>query len=82
MCLKKMTKDAASVYDGYKKGNPLMMRKKMTMKDVVFRRDEPDREVFRMELAWDCELYILLAFLLLIVVFAAYKIAKLCRICG
>lgn len=77
MCLKKFTKNAASVYDGYKKQNPLMMRKKMTVKDVVFRRDEPDTEMFRLELAWDTELYVLLAVLIFLVIVLGCKICRL-----
>jgi len=53
MCFRKLTKNAASVYDGYKKKNPLMARKKLSVKDVVFRRNDPDTELFRLELAWD-----------------------------
>ena len=77
MCLKKVSKNAASVYDGYKKQNPLMMRKKLSMKDVVYKKDEPDTELFRLELSLDTELYVLLALLLLAVLFAAYKISKI-----
>ena len=77
MCLKKVSKNAASVYDGYKKQNPLMMRKKLSMKDVVYRKDEPDTELFRLELSLDTELYVLLALLLCLVIAAAYKLCKL-----
>ncbi len=76
MCLKEVSKNAASVYDGYKKNNPLMMRKKMTVKDVMFRRDEPERELFHLELSWDTELYVLLAVLILFVIFAIYKVCR------
>ena len=76
MCLKKVSKNAASVYDGYKKQNPLMMRKKLSMKDVVYKKDEPDTELFRFELAWDTELYVLLAALILLIILAGYKLCK------
>ena len=33
------------------------MRKKFFMRDVYFRRDEPDRELFSMELGFDAEYY-------------------------
>jgi len=79
MCFRKLTKNAASVYDGYKKKNPLMARKKLSVKDVVFRRNDPDTELFRLELAWDTELYVLLALLLLLAVLAAWKICGLFR---
>lgn len=77
MCLKKFTKNAASVYDGYRNRNPLMMRKKMAVKDVVFRKDDPDTEVFRLELAWDTELYVLLAALIVLLILAGCKICRL-----
>ncbi len=76
MCLKKVSKNAASVYDGYKKKNPLMMRKKMAIKDVVFRKNEPDCEVLRFELAWDTELYVLLAAMVLLLIIVGCKICK------
>ena len=77
MCLKKLSENAASVYDGYKKQNPLMMRKKMSVKDVVYRKDEPDTELFRFEAAWDTELYALLAVLLCLVILGTYKLCRL-----
>lgn len=77
MCLKKFTKNAASVYDGYRKQNPLMMRKKMAVKDVVFRKDDPDTELFRLELAWDTEMYVLLAALIFLLVLLGCKICRL-----
>lgn len=80
MCLKKLSENAASVYDGYKKQNPLMMRKKLSVKDVVCRKDEPDRELFRFELSWDTELYVLLFVLVCLMIFAAYKICRLFHI--
>ena len=76
MCLKKVSENAASVYDGYKKQNPLMMRKKLSMKDVVYKKDEPDTELFRFELTWDTELYVLLAALILLIILAGYKLCK------
>ncbi|MGN1345897.1 MAG: hypothetical protein ACI4V1_03875 [Eubacteriales bacterium] len=60
---KSLAKQAAAVTDGFKNfknANPLMVRKKFQMKDVCFRRDFPEEEVFRCELAFDVELYVLL----------------------
>lgn len=52
-----------------------MVRKKFQMKDVYFRRDLPEQEVFRCELAFDTELYVLL------LAAAALLIYMLCRFC-
>ncbi len=76
MCLKEFSKNAASVYDGYKKQNPLLMRKKLSIRDTVYRKDEPERELFRFELSWDTEWYVLLGVLVCLILFAAYKMSK------
>ncbi|MBP3294437.1 MAG: hypothetical protein J6N32_11845 [Clostridia bacterium] len=55
--------------------NPLIVRKKFQMKDVYFRRDLPEREVFRCELAFDTELYVLL------LIAAALLLWIVCRMC-
>ncbi len=55
--------------------NPLMVRKKFQMKDVYFRRDLPEKEVFRCELAFDTELYVLL------LAAAAILVCVICKMC-
>ena len=77
MCLKKISKNAASVYDKYKKQNPLMMRKKISVKDTVYRKDDPAAELFRFELVYNAELYVLLVILICLVIFAVYKLCRL-----
>jgi len=77
LCLKDSMDNAASVYDNYKKQNPLMMRKKMSMEDIVFRKDDPDRELFHLSLSWDAEWYVILTVLILLFFFMGYKICKL-----
>ena len=56
--------------------NPLLVRKKFQMKDVYFRRDLPEREVFRCELAFDTEMYVLL------LIGAAVLFFGICRFCS
>ncbi|MBR3998430.1 MAG: hypothetical protein IKI93_08825 [Clostridia bacterium] len=57
-------RSVTGAYDRFKKSNPLMMRKKFAMKDVLFRRDQPDTELMRAEFAFDVELYVILVALL------------------
>lgn len=52
-----------------------MVRKKFQMKDVYFRRDLPEQEVFRCELAFDTELYVLL------LAAAALLVFVICKLC-
>ena len=58
---KTLVKQTSAAFDRFRHdSNPLMVRKKFQMKDVYFRRDLPEQEVFRCELAFDTELYVLL----------------------
>jgi len=69
----------SEAYDRFKKDNPLLMRKKFQMKDVFFRRNEPDRELLRWELAFDLEWYVLLIALRAVGVCVLCKIACLVK---
>lgn len=48
-----------SVSEGLGGKNPLLVRKKFDMKDVYFRKDAPDVELFRFEMGGDVELWVL-----------------------
>ena len=60
----------------YERSNPLLMRKKMEVKDVYFRKNEPDREMLRFELAFDFEQYFIVAAGVIILLILLYKMAK------
>lgn len=69
-------KQTSAAFDRFRTdANPLIVRKKFQMKDVYFRRDLPEREVFRCELAFDTELYVLLLAAALLLLWAV------CRVC-
>ena len=58
---KTLVKQTSAAFDRFRNDcNHLIVRKKFQMKDVYFRRDLPEQEVFRCELAFDTELYVLL----------------------
>ena len=72
----KLAKQTCAAFDRFRNdANPLIVRKKFQMKDVYFRRDLPEQEVFRCELAFDTELYVLL------LIAAALLLWVVCRIC-
>lgn len=74
---KNIVKQSSAAFDRFKNDtNPLMVRKKFQMKDVYFRRDLPEQEVFRCELAFDTELYVLV---LAAVALLVWLSCKLCR---
>ncbi len=71
-----LAKQTSAAFDRFRNdANPLIVRKKFQMKDVYFRRDLPEREVFRCELAFDTELYVLL------LIAAALLLWIVCRLC-
>ncbi len=61
--------------------NPLMVRKKFEMKDVYFRRDMPEQEVFRCELAFNTELYVLLVAAITVLILILFKICRAASTC-
>ena len=72
--------DMKCVYRDFRKHhcgkNALMVRKKFAMKDVCFRRDCPETEVFRWELAFDVEMYVLLLLLAGAGVWCAWHLSR------
>ncbi len=81
--VKKFTEEAvdgvSSAFARYKKGNPLMVRKKLYVKDVFFRRDDPDEELLKLELSWDMEWYLLLAVGICVFILCMMKCCKQCK---
>ena len=74
--LKDSARSAHVVMDNYKSGNPLLMRKKFLMKDVYYRRDDPDTELLRFEFAFDVEQYVLVAAAVCVLVMIAMKMSS------
>lgn len=62
-----------------RRGNPLLVRWKFDMKDVFFRRDEPERELFRFEIGGDTALWVPALCLILAALWCASKLARLAR---
>ncbi len=70
------TRAATTAVKTFKRSNPLLVRKKMEMKDVYFRKNEPDREVMRFELAFDTELYVLIIAGVILLAMLCCRISK------
>lgn len=74
---KSLAKQTSAAFDRFRNdSNPLMVRKKFQMKDVYFRHDLPEQELFRCELAFDTEVYVLL------LIAAAILLLGICRLCS
>ena len=76
----KAVREMTSLYDDFRKKHcakdALLVRKKFAMKDVCYHRDRPDAEVFRWELAFDVEMYVVFAMLAALGLWFAWRCAR------
>lgn len=57
--------------------NPLLVKKKLEMQDIYYRRRDPDTELFRFEVAWNAELWVLAFGAALLFFLIAYRLSKM-----
>lgn len=69
-------RSATTIVKTFKRSNPLMMRKKLEIKDVYFRENEPDRDLLRFELAFDFEEYFIIVAGVIVMLILARKLAS------
>ena len=78
-----MTHMAADVIRSYKKNDPVMVKKYVSVKDVAYRKGSPERELWHAELTGEHDFYLMtiLAVALVILLYAVCKRAShfLCR---
>ena len=72
--------EVQSVYGRVKGSDPVMMNKKLVMKDTLYRKSSPDRAIWHAECALDCNICVAAAavFAVCVIVFALTW--KICRI--
>ncbi len=54
MNLKKTVNCVKSAYSDYRDGNPVVVSKFISMRDVVYKKNDPTKELMRSEIAFDC----------------------------
>ncbi len=59
--IKDTSRAATSAVKTFVRSDPVLVRKKMEIKDVYYKKSEPKKELFRFELAFDTEQYFLVA---------------------
>lgn len=78
-----MTKDVTEAIKDYKKSDHLMMRKTFSMKDVLYRKNAPAKELWRSEVAFDVSFCLLavaaVSAFVLVCLFAAKTWRGVCR---
>ena len=77
--IKEASRAATSSVNNFKKSDPILVRKKMEIKDVYYRKSEPKKELFRFELAFDAEQYAIVAVAICIIVMIWCCMAKAAR---
>lgn len=62
--------------DQCRSDNPVLVRKKFQMKDVYFRRNTPDAEIFHIDVGFDVELGIMILLLAAVSFLLLLKISR------
>lgn len=70
------TKALTAAFDRYKNDNPVLVRKKFQMKDYYFRRDDPDCELFHIDIGFDVEFCVIAAVIIAAALFIICKISR------
>lgn len=85
MNIEKTIKKAECAFDSYKESDPLMIRKNVCIKDIAYRKNTPEREVWHAEIAFDHDFYaaVIVGAVGAIILFAAVKkgMGNLCSKC-
>lgn len=58
MNIKKITHLSENVIKDYKEGDPVMVRKAVSIKDIGYRKDDPARELWHAEMSLDHDFYL------------------------
>jgi hypothetical protein len=66
-----------AILDRFGGKNPLLVRKKFEMQDVYYRKKEPDKELFRIEMGCDMELWVLALGAAILLFCIAHKLSKI-----
>ena len=74
--IKEASHAATSSVNNFKKSDPILVRKKMELKDIYYRKSEPKKELFRFEIAFDTEQYLVIVAAVCIFVMLWCSIAK------
>lgn len=74
--MKDAVRSCHGAIDSFKCQNPLLVRKKFQMKDVYYRRDDPEKELFRCEFAFDTEQYLIVIGAVILLAAIACRIAS------
>ena len=57
--INKITSEAGEAWKSYKKKDPIMVKKTFAMKDVMYRKSSPGREIWHTEVSFDYDFYLL-----------------------
>ncbi|MBR4934104.1 MAG: hypothetical protein IKZ03_06565 [Clostridia bacterium] len=77
-------KKLQSAWNSFLHSDPVVLRKTFSMKDVVYRKDSPECEIWRSEVHFDRDIYMIflvLAFSGTVTYVAARRLWKKCKKC-
>ena len=72
-----MKKGVTKAVRDYKKGDPLMVHKTFGMKDVIYKKSSPSRELWKSEVSFDVKFCLLAAAAVTALAFALFFAARM-----
>lgn len=84
MNIKKITHLSENVIKDYKEGDPVMVRKAVSIKDIGYRKDDPARELWHAEMSLDHDFYLATILIIsagVLLSWGAYRVSRMavCR---
>lgn len=79
MNLTKVTNEAGEMWRSFKKKDPVMVKKTFSMKDVMYRKSSPGKEIWHTEVSFDYDFYLLVLALIAVTAAACVIMCKMTR---
>lgn len=79
MNINKVTHEAGEAWRSYKKKDPIMVKKTFAMKDVMYRKSSPGRELWHTEVSFDYDFYLLVLALVAALAVVGVVMCKMMR---
>lgn len=82
MNMSNLSSGAASAWSDYKESNPLMLRGTVVMKDTLYRKNSPKKELWSKEISFDYDFYLLALAAGAAAAMLALSVRRACRRAG
>ena len=79
LTLSSMTNEAMCAWKAYRRRDPVMMRHTCSMRDTLYRKSAPNRELWHTEMSFDYSFCVLAAAGIVVVIATLAMLRRICR---